>query len=105
MTPPFAAVITTSDAWPHIGRIREYVAFGIPVYALDLNVPILTRLRSAKYESSPDTRATKPNPPTLKDVSGKTTVGSGANRFEDYPFRTATGEGQMMIYWHDHHLL
>src|SRR5215203_2093186 len=34
----------------------------------------------------------------LKVVSGKTTVGSGANRFEIYPFRTATGERQMMIY-------
>ena len=29
------AVITTSDAWPHLAGIREYVARGIPVYALD----------------------------------------------------------------------
>ena len=102
---PIKAVITTSDAWPHIGGIREYVALGIPVYALDLNMPILTRLLSAKYESWPDTLARESKTPRLRVVSDKTTVGSGANRFEIYPFRTATGERQMMIYWPDHHLL
>jgi hypothetical protein len=102
---PIKAVITTSDAWPHIGGIREYVARGIPIHALDLNVPILTRLLSAKYESLPDALAKRPRAPTLKVVSGRTTVGSGANRFDIHPFRTATGERQMMIYWPDHHLL
>ena len=102
---PIKAIITTSDAWPHIGGIREYVALGIPVYALDLNVPILVRLLSATYQSLPDTLAREPTAPTLRVVSGKTTVGSGANRFEIYPFRTATGERQMMIYWPDHRLL
>jgi hypothetical protein len=63
-----------------------------------LNVPILTRLLSATYESSPDLLARAPRAPRLEVVSGKTTVGSGANRFEIYPFRTATGERQMMIY-------
>ena len=102
---PIKAVITTSDAWPHIGGIREYVALGIPVYALDLNMPILTRLLSAKYESWPDTLTRESKTPRLRVVSDKTTVGSGANRFEIYPFRTATGERQMMIYWPAHHLL
>jgi hypothetical protein len=99
------AVMTTSDAWPHVGGIREYAARGVPIYALDLNVPILTRLLSAKYESLPDALANRPKAPVLKVVSGKTTVGSGANRLEIYPFRTATGERQMMIYWPVHHLL
>ena len=38
-------------------------------------------------------------------VAGKTTVGSGVNRFDIYPFRTATGERQMMIHWPAHRLL
>ena len=50
---PIAAVVTTSDAWPHIGGMREYVARGIPIYALDLNVPILSRLFAAKYTTFP----------------------------------------------------
>ncbi|HKD18792.1 MAG TPA: hypothetical protein VKG23_13150, partial [Thermoanaerobaculia bacterium] len=39
---PVKAVVTTSDSWPHFGGIREYVARGIPVYLLDLNVPQIT---------------------------------------------------------------
>ena len=102
---PVKAVITTSDAWPHIGGIREYVARGIPIYALDLNVPILTRLIAAKYESSPDSLAATPRPATLRAVTGKTSLGSGASRLEVYPFRSATGERQMMIYWPAYRLL
>ena len=102
---PIKAVITTSDAWPHIGGIREYAALGIPIYALDLNLPILNRLISAKYESLPDTLARRPKVPKLTVVSGKTTVGSGPNRLEIYPLRSVTGERQMMIYWPEHRLL
>jgi hypothetical protein len=102
---PIKALITTSDAWPHIGGTREYVARHVPIYAFDLNVPILKRLFSAKYESFPDALADTPRAPMLKVVSGKTTVGSGSSRFEIYPFRTATGERQTMIYWPSHKLL
>src|SRR5882757_197823 len=31
------AVITTSDSWPHLAGVRQFVAEGIPIYALDLN--------------------------------------------------------------------
>ncbi len=99
------AVITTSDSWPHLGGMREYVARGIPIYALDLNVPILTRLFAAKYETHPDLLARSPKRPDLHVVSGKTMVGSGANRLEIYPFRTVTGERQMMVYLPEHQLL
>jgi hypothetical protein len=102
---PIKAVITTSDAWPHIGGMREYVARDIPIYALDLNVPILTRLFAAKYVSTPDALAKNPKRPTLRVVSGKTTVGSGTDRLEIYPLRTATGERQMMVYWPAYQLL
>jgi hypothetical protein len=102
---PVKAVITTSDSWPHLGGMREYVARGIPIYALDLNVPILTRLFAAKYETFPDTLAKSPNRPNMHVVSGKTVVGTGANRLEIYPYRTATGERQMMVYLPQHQLL
>jgi hypothetical protein len=85
--------------------MREYVARDIPIYALDLNVPILTRLFAAKYVSTPDALAKNPKRPTLRVVSGKTTVGSGTNRLVIYPLRTATGERQMMVYWPAYQLL
>jgi hypothetical protein len=36
---PIAAVVTTASAWMQIGGVREYVSRGIPIYALDVNVP------------------------------------------------------------------
>jgi hypothetical protein len=99
------AVITTSDAWPHIGGLREYVARGIPIYALDLNAPILKRLFAARYDTFPDALARTPKAATLRLVSAKTIVGSGDNRIELYPLRTVTGERQMMAYFPAHRLL
>ncbi|HEX6976468.1 MAG TPA: hypothetical protein VF147_18805, partial [Vicinamibacterales bacterium] len=57
---PVKAVITTSDSWPHIGGVREYAARGIPIYALDLNRPILERLLAADYGDRPDQFAKAP---------------------------------------------
>jgi hypothetical protein len=102
---PISAVVTTSDSWPHIGGMREYAARGVPIYALDLNLPILRRLFAAKYETLPDALARQPKAPRLHPVSAKTVVGSGANRFEIYPLRTVSGERQMMVYWPQHELL
>jgi len=102
---PIKAVVTTSDAWPHIGGMREYVARSIPIYALDLNVPILSRLFAATYTTSPDALARTPRPANLTPVSKRTMVGSGPNRFELIPYRTASGERQMMVYFPDHRLL
>ncbi|MGE0815511.1 MAG: hypothetical protein AB7O28_13915 [Vicinamibacterales bacterium] len=102
---PVKAVITTSDAWPHIGGIREYVARGIPIFALDVNIPILTRLIAAPYRSWPDALAARPREPDFRPVMGPTTLGTGETRLEMHPFRTATGERQMMIYWPTQRLL
>ena len=90
------AVVTTSDAWPHLGGVREYVARDIPVYALDLNVPILNRLVAATYSTAPDRLARAPKPAAWREVSAKTTIGEGKTRLDLIPVR---GEGaeRMMI--------
>ena len=95
---PVKAVITTSDAWPHIGGIREYVARGIPIYALDLNVPILTRMIQAPHTIDPDALANQPKAPVFRSVSSKTVIGTGDTRIELFPVRGETGE-RMMIAW------
>ncbi|HEV7902390.1 MAG TPA: hypothetical protein VGO96_01010, partial [Pyrinomonadaceae bacterium] len=102
---PVKAVISTSDAWPHFGGVREYVARGIPVYALDLNRPILERLLAAPRTLNPDALARTPRKPKFQIVSAKTTIGTGANRLELYPIRTETGERMMMVYFPEHRLL
>ncbi len=99
------AVITTSDAWPHIGGLREYAARGIPVLALDLNVPILERLFAARYATFPDTLAKSPRAPVIRKISTRTVVGAGPTRMELIPYRTASGERQMMVYFPEYRLL
>jgi hypothetical protein len=95
---PIKAVVTTSDAWPHLGGVREYVARGIPVYALDLNLPILQRLVTAKQSSSPDALQRSPRKPTWHSVSTKTTIGSGATRIDVIPVRGEGSERMLMAH-------
>jgi hypothetical protein len=102
---PVKAVITTSDSWPHLAGIREYVADGVPVYALDLNEPILNRVISGARKSKPDLLERAPRKPDFHLVSGKTVLGVGPNRLELYPIHGATSERQMMVYFPEYHLL
>lgn len=95
---PIKAVVTTSDAWPHLSGIREYVAREIPVYALDLNVPILSRMIAAPRSITPDALARTPRTPKLTAVSARTTIGTGDTRIELLPVRGETGE-RMMVAW------
>jgi hypothetical protein len=99
------AVITTSDAWPHLAGIREYVARGIPIYALDLNIAILQRVVEAPRTTFPDLLAKSPRKPEFRIVSAKTVLGEGGNRLEIYPLRGETTERQMMVYFPEHRLL
>ncbi|MDQ2878183.1 MAG: hypothetical protein M3R41_03805 [Pseudomonadota bacterium] len=99
------AVITTSDSWPHLAGIREYAARGIPIYCLDLNVPILRRVIAAPYTSRPDRQQREPRAPILRPVSARTVIGTGANRLELYPLRGETSERQMMVWFPQHRLL
>jgi hypothetical protein len=93
------AVVTTSDAWPHLGGLREYVARGIPVYALDLNQPILERLLKADYSAHPDALAKGPKAARFNLVSGRTVVGTGNTRMELYPAHGENGERMMLAYF------
>ena len=95
---PIKAVITTSDSWPHIGGLREYAARGIPIYALDLNKPILDRLLSSQHRLSPDALAASPNLSKVVYVSRRTKLGDKTNNIEIIPLRTLTGERQLAVY-------
>lgn len=98
-------VITTSDSWPHIGGLREYVARGVPVTALDLNRPILERLFASPHDQQPDALARRPVRAKIGTVTRPLTLGTGDNAMRLIPIRTVTGERQMAIYWPAHRLL
>lgn len=99
------AVITTSDAFPHLGGIREYAAQGVPIYALDINRPISERILNAPHTFLPDNLQKKPRKAIFKIVAGKTLLGDGANRLEIYPIRSEAGERMLMVYFPEHKLL
>jgi len=102
---PIKAVITTSDAWPHIGGLREYVARRIPVYAVARTLPLLQRFVNAPRTILPDTLAKSPKQPVFRPVSEKLELGSGPNRMEIYPLRGESSERQMMVFFPEHKLL
>src|ERR1051326_7760255 len=102
---PIKAVITTSDAWPHIVGLREDVARGVPVFLVDRTLPLLQRFLSAPRTRIPDALAKAPHRPEFHLVSRKLALGSGPNRMEIYPLRGETSERQMMVYFPDHKLL
>lgn len=95
---PVKAVVTTSNAWPHVGGLREYVAHGIPLYALDLNVPLIEKILTAPHAMRPDDLWRVPRAPQLHVVSAKTVVGGGHNRIVLYPVRGEAGERMMVAY-------
>jgi hypothetical protein len=102
---PVKAVITTSDSWPHLAGVRQAVAEGIPVYALDLNRPILERQLAAPHTQRPDDLARHPRAPQFQWVSAPLDLGTGSNRLRIVPYRTATAERQMLVYLPQTHLL
>lgn len=99
------AVVTTSDSWPHIAGIREFVAEGIPIYALDLNRSILDRLIAGQRTSKPDLLARSPRKPIFHLISEKLSLGHGQNRIEIIPIRGETSERQMMVWFPEQRLL
>src|SRR6185295_9176158 len=74
-------------------------------YGLDLNRPLLERLIAAPHRLTPDALARAPRKPILNLVSGKTVLGTGANRIEVYPIRSESGERMLMVYLPEHRLL
>ena len=96
---PIKAVVTTSDAWPHVGGIREYAAKGIPIYALDLNVSILQRIMEASHTLSPDSLSAAPKAPAFRPIAARTTIGTGDTRMEVIPVRGEYGERMMLIWF------
>ena len=86
------------ESWPHIGGLREYVARRIPIYAVDLDRPVLTRLFDSPHTFIPDDLQRHRRAPRWHLVAIRTSLGDGANRLELVPYRTETGERQMMVY-------
>jgi len=101
------ALVSTSDAWLHIGGMRSFAAVaGINIYHPARNRPLLEKLLKAPYKTTPDVLAkiTKPSY-TLNAVTDTLAIGTGNNRLVMYAYKTETGDRQMMVYFPQHKLL
>lgn len=99
------AALSTSDSWPHVGGVRFDVSQGLPVYVLDLNVPLLQGMIKAPHRIDPDALETAKKAPQWKIVAGRTEIGTGTNRMVLYPLRGASTERQYMVYFPERKLL
>lgn len=102
---PIKAVITTSDAWPHLAGVREYVARGIPVYAHKLNRDILERLVESNYATRPDALELNRRRSEFIWIDGHTWIGDGDNRIDIYPLAGEGSERMLMAHLPAHDLL
>jgi hypothetical protein len=98
-------VLSTSDSWPHVSGVRQAVAEGLPVYALDLDLKQLDDMARAPHALQRDDLARRPVPPRWHAVSGRMVIGQGDNRVELYPLRGPSTERQYMVYFPSHRLL
>ena len=101
------ALITTSDAWLHIGGVRAFAALpGIKIYHPVRNGFILDKLLMASYKTDPDAFAKISKPSyTLIGVMDTMVVGTGSNKLVIYAYRTETGDRQTMVYFPQHKML
>lgn len=98
-------IVTTSDAWLHVGGIRASVNRA-PILALKENKEIIEALLKANYTTVPDAWQTNAKRKSvIKYIDKRTSIGNGANRMELIPFRTESGERMMMVYFPEHKLV
>ncbi|MEI9810619.1 MAG: MBL fold metallo-hydrolase [Bacteroidota bacterium] len=101
------AIVSTSDAWLHIGGLRPFAAQpGITIYHHQRNASILNKLLTASYITSPDALAkVKKSSYQMKAVDDSVALGTGANKIVLYTFKTESGERMMMVWFPGHQLV
>ncbi|OJJ19117.1 hypothetical protein BKI52_20080 [marine bacterium AO1-C] len=98
-TKKIKGVICTSDAWPHIGGVRQYAASGIPIYTQQLNKPILQRIVKANHVSYPDALQKKPKKARFRLLDKKLTLDDPNNPMVIVPANGEGAERMLFIYF------
>lgn len=96
---PIKAVAATSDAWPHIGGIREFAAEEIPIFTHQLNQPIINVLLAADRSLNPDSQETHPKQANFNLIAHKQTLNDQETPIEIYPVNGEAGERMIALYF------
>ena len=90
------AVVSTDDAWPHIGGLRPFIARGVPIYSSPENRPILKQLAKSRHTLHPDAQEKVQRKPMIRAVDSRLTLGKGPNSLVLLPVHGSVSE--RMIY-------
>jgi hypothetical protein len=82
---PIKAVVATGHMPHYVGGIREYVARGIPIYAVTDTAAMIRRIAAAPHRTQPDALTRRPRDPIVRIVTAPTMIGTGATRIELVP--------------------
>lgn len=102
---PIKAAIVTSDAWPHLGGAREYMAAQIPIYSSYLNKDILTKLAKVDFSCDADTYHQSTKKPRFSWVQEPQTIADPERPLTIYPVNGEGGERMMVVYFPKQKLL
>lgn len=92
-------VVVSSDAWPHLAGVREYVAAGIPVYTNKLNKSILDRVSQADHSPKPDNQQIRKAKPVYTLVDNAITLNDKNIPIQIIPVQGEGGERMVAVYF------
>lgn len=92
-------VVVTSDAWPHLAGVREYVAENIPVYTNKLNKPILDRVIAADHSPKPDHQQIRKGKPEYKLIDKALMLSDKNAPMQIIPVNGEGGERMVFLYF------
>lgn len=92
-------VICTSDAWPHIGGVRQYAAEGIPIFTQHLNKSIIQRILKADYSLNPDDLEKRSKKPRFQLIDKKISLKDPNNTVIIVPANGEGAERMLFLYF------
>ena len=98
-TKKIKGVVVSSDAWPHLAGVREYMAANVPIYTSKLNEQILNRIAAADFSLAPDHLQLKKAIPQYKLVKDPITIDDKTSPVQILPMNGEGSERMVAVYF------
>ncbi len=96
---PIKAVFATSDAWPHVGGIRQFAAQGIPIYTHRLNQEIISNVLKADHSLLPDAYQKSKPTPKFQLIDKEVVIDDPVTPVHILPINGEGGERMIALYF------
>ena len=91
---PLAGVVSTNSIWLHIAGLPAYAKAGIPIFASNANRDLVERLLASQVGEN----EIPPGMVQIRDVAGRTEIGTGKNRIVVIPFGGRASARMLAVY-------